>query len=90
MRVRGVMHACMVNGAAWHRSAKAWHVLMVQFEPSSWLTVGVPGLIASMKAYAETVPHRVVMVQLVMEKLAAGGTEGMKAAGMKALVLFGG
>ena len=45
---------------------------------------------APMSAYAETVPHRVVMVQLVIEKLVAGGTVGMKAAGMKAWVLLGG
>ena len=34
--------------------------------------------------------HRVVMVQLVIDKLEAGCTEGTKAAGMKAIELFGG
>ena len=45
---------------------------------------------APKSAYAETVPHRVVTVQLIIEKPMAGGEEGMKAAGMKALALFGG
>ena len=71
-----------------HSSATT-HTLM---QACMWPTAGIVALMAPMNAfrYAARVLHRVVTVQLVIEKLDPVCTEGRKAAGMKAMELFGG